>query len=116
MKNRITSLIFTGLVLAGAVTSVDAATIYHGIFNGTVDNLYDNGFAPISDGDSFTLRFEIDTTSSSMLFVGLDIGGVTGTFGNTFASINEYAFEDSFTMISTLDSPVGIFNGFRNRI
>lgn len=90
------------------------ASIYHGIFTGTVDNLTE--FAPFSNGDSFTLRLEIDTTTNIPLFVGLDIEGVTGTFGNAFVEIldNESGIQDRFSMITALDSPDGIFDGNPN--
>lgn len=97
------------------VSSAFAAT-YHGIFTGTVDNISDPGLAPVSNGDSFTVSFEIDTTTNIPLFVGLDIEGVTGTFGNTFVEIfdNESGTQDRFVMLSALDSPDGIFDGNPN--
>ncbi|GAB4506937.1 MAG: hypothetical protein Tsb0026_00110 [Sulfuricaulis sp.] len=100
------------ILLACLSVNSASAAIYHGIFTGTVDNIM-NGIsnAPFSNGDPFTLRFEIDTTLPTPLFVGLDINGVTGTFGNTFVSIIEFSTEDRFSMVSALDSPYGIFNG-----
>ncbi len=101
------------------------AVLYHGIFTGTVENFNDGGFtAPpgIGNGSPFTLRFEIDSDSDSIspgfppvapLFVGLDIAGFTGTFGNNFVEIfdNESGVQDRFSMSSFLDSPLGIFDG-----
>lgn len=103
------ALLFTCLSVNSAF-----AAIYHGIFTGTVDNLSE--FSPFNNGDSFTVRFEIDTTSGSPLFVGLDIEGTTGTFGNTSVGILDSfsGTEDSFSMISVLDSPDGIFDGSPN--
>ena len=104
------------IVLLFACLSVNSAVaaVFHGIFTGTVGNLTASGLTPISNGDSFTLRFEVDTVTTITLFAGLDISGVTGTFGNTAISIGEFSTEDRFGMTSTLDSPVGIFDGKPN--
>lgn len=101
------------LLMVLSVGSANAA-VYHGIFTGTVANLSE--YAPFNNGDAFTLRFEIDTASAAPHYVGLDIAGVTGTFGNTFLTIgdDEGGIQDRFSMLSVLDSPVGIFDGQPN--
>lgn len=100
------AILFTSLYANNAF-----AVIFHGIFTGTVDGLSET--SPFSNGDSFTVRFEMDTTTNIPLYVELNIEGVTGTFGNTFVEIldNESGIQDRFSMISALDSPLGIFDG-----
>ncbi len=111
-------------VLAGFLADSAYALSFHGKFSGTADNFFGGCTlppstfnCPISEGDPFTLRLELDLVSQQLTTVELDIGGVTGTFGNTWLEIQDNIAGgtlDQITMLSNLDSPVGIFNGQDN--
>ena len=111
IKRNLIMRILIALLLTCLSVNSSFASIYHGVFNGYVTNLSGEP-APFSDGDLFTLSFEVDTTSGSPHLVELDINGVTGTFGNTYIEIYSGSSQDAFTMLSALDSPFGIFDGY----
>lgn len=86
-------------------------------------------FSPFNEGDLFVLTLEADTSvvggypstagssvyhSSAALTLTLDIAGLQGVFGAFMLEISNDTFyaSDTLTLVTPLDVPENIFNGF----